>query len=323
MCQFGCPYARDPADARAGTGGPADGSCFTNLLDGSTISRAGGTIPDEFIAKIRNDAGSISMANTGKENSGGSQIFMNVNDNNFLNWYTPGESKHTVFGKCVDEESFNVMVAISQVPTQNDRPVTPVKVTDVQVGLPSGAAASGSATASAAKPAQPSPSVPEVLASRDEPPSIGMRMLVIDLPGRPELDGRSVVIERFDVGTGIFAVRLQTADGSRGELLIAQQVNLRAPEDDAVAAAEGVSWADKESKDWKNQDIWKKQPMQAYLQSMVDPGSTLTPGPVVAETPETETPETETPEERETEEGVKGKASKTQASGGFFTNLFK
>ena len=44
---------------------------------------------------------------------------------------------------------------------------------------------------------------------------------------------------------------------------------------------------------------------------------------VVAETPETETPETETPEERETEEGVKGKASKTQASGGFFTNLFK
>merc|ERR1719238_600511 len=98
MCQFGCPNARDPADARAGSGGPADGSTFTNLADGSTISRAGGNIPDEFTAKIRNDAGTLSMANTGEANSGGSQIFMNVNDNNQLNWYTPGTSKHPVFG---------------------------------------------------------------------------------------------------------------------------------------------------------------------------------------------------------------------------------
>ena len=94
MCQFGCPQSKDPADARAGTGGPADGSSFTNLADGSTISRgAGGNIPDEFTSKIRNDAGTLSIANTGQPNSGGSQLFMNVNDNDFLNWYTPG-SKH-------------------------------------------------------------------------------------------------------------------------------------------------------------------------------------------------------------------------------------
>ena len=194
MNQFGCPQSKDPTDARAGTGGPADGSSFTNLADGSTIiSRgAGGNIPDEFTSKIRNDAGTLSMANTGQPNSGGSQLFMNVNDNDFLNWYTPGESKHPVFGKCVDAESFNVMVAISEVPTQNDRPVTPIQVTSVQVGVP---AATGSA------PTQPSPSVPE-----------------------------------------------------------------------------GVSWADKESKDWKNSDDWRQKPMQAYIQSMVDPGSTLRPG---------------------------------------------
>jgi cyclophilin family peptidyl-prolyl cis-trans isomerase len=116
VCQFGCPYARDPADVRAGSGGPADESRFTNLLDGSTISRAGGKIPDEFTAKIRNDAGTLSMANTGESNSGGSQIFMNVNDNNHLNWYTPGKSQHPVFGKCVDEESFNVMYARPSTP---------------------------------------------------------------------------------------------------------------------------------------------------------------------------------------------------------------
>ena len=157
MCQFGCPYASDPADARAGSGGPDFGSSFTNLVDGSTISRTGGNIPDEFTAKIRNDAGTLSMANTGAPNSGGSQMFMNVNDNNQLNWYTPGESKHPVFGKCVDAESFNVMVAISELPTQNDRPAAPVKVTSVQIGLPSAAAATGPATATVAEPTQPSP----------------------------------------------------------------------------------------------------------------------------------------------------------------------
>ena len=331
MCQFGCPYSKDPADERAGTGGPADGSCFTNLKDGSTVSRAGGTIPDEFTAKIRNDAGSLSMANNGEPDSGGSQIFLNVNDNNFLNWYTPGESKHTVFGKCVDEESFNVLVAISQVPTRNNRPVTPVEVTSVQVGLPSGAAAPASATASAAVPTPPIPTAPEASASRDPPPEpraaeplapsvVGMRMLLSELPGRPELSGREVVVERFDAGTGIFGVRLQRDDGARGEMVIAQQENLRpAPEGDAAgaAAAAGIGWADKESRDWKNQDIWKKQPMQAYVQSMVDPGTTLTPGaaPAAGETPQAPAAETDTP-------GEDGKTKQDDEEGGLFEKLF-
>ena len=39
------------------------------------------------------------MANTGAPNSGGSQFFMNVAHNDFLDWFGPGDSKHPVFGE--------------------------------------------------------------------------------------------------------------------------------------------------------------------------------------------------------------------------------
>ena len=60
------------------------------------------------------------------------------------------------------------MYAISEVPTQNDRPLTPVKVTSVHVGLPSGAVAAGSAAAPAATPAQPSASTPAGISWADK-----------------------------------------------------------------------------------------------------------------------------------------------------------
>eukprot|EP00967_Tisochrysis_lutea_P075347 scaffold101553_cov30-Tisochrysis_lutea.AAC.2 len=73
MCQFGCPHSKDPRSPRAGTGGPQPGSTFTTP-DGTTITRQGGNIPDEFTAEISNKPGTLSMANTGAPNSGGSQI---------------------------------------------------------------------------------------------------------------------------------------------------------------------------------------------------------------------------------------------------------
>merc|ERR1719194_236798 len=94
MDQFGCPYSKDPKSSRAGTGGPPDGT-YKNLK-------------------------------TGQPNSGGSQFFMNVVHNDFLDWFSPGESKHPVFGKCIDQASFDTMVKISKVPTSNDCPKTPV-----------------------------------------------------------------------------------------------------------------------------------------------------------------------------------------------------
>lgn len=133
MDQFGCPYSKDPKSQQSGTGGPSKGT-FKNLKSGATESRdQDGNIKDEFAAKISNKPGTLSMANTGQPNSGGSQFFMNVVHNDFLDWFSPGESKHPVFGACVDQASFDVMVKISQVPTNDDCPVTPVRMNSVTI----------------------------------------------------------------------------------------------------------------------------------------------------------------------------------------------
>ena len=129
----GCPYSKDPKSTRAGTGGPPDGT-YKNLKTGDTCTRSnGGNIKDEFAAKFSNEPGTLSMANTGQPNSGGSQFFMNVVHNDFLDWFSPGESRHPVFGKCVDKASLDIMVKISKVPTRDDCPVTPVMMKSVTI----------------------------------------------------------------------------------------------------------------------------------------------------------------------------------------------
>jgi len=106
MNQFGCPYSKDPNSRRAGTGGPDPNSTFKSC-DGTTIKRThDGGIPDEIGKeqyKITNDVGTLSMANTGRPKSGGSQFFINVNHNSFLDWFDrQSPSAHPVFGKvCV------------------------------------------------------------------------------------------------------------------------------------------------------------------------------------------------------------------------------
>jgi len=134
MNQFGCPYARDPKSPRAGTGGPADGTSF-EVLDGSgkKITRSGGgNIPDEFAAKLSNEPGTLSMANTGRPNSGGSQFFINVNNNSFLDWFdksTP--SQHPVFGRVT--EGYDVAKKISEVRTVRDSPVKPIQMKSITI----------------------------------------------------------------------------------------------------------------------------------------------------------------------------------------------
>ena len=105
MLQFGCPLSSDPQSPRAGTGGPKGGSSFE--CDGKTITRdAGGNIPDELIDKTSNEPGTLSMANTGQPNSGGSQFFVNTVHNDFLDWWRSdlSPSQHPVFGKVVSGE---------------------------------------------------------------------------------------------------------------------------------------------------------------------------------------------------------------------------
>jgi cyclophilin family peptidyl-prolyl cis-trans isomerase len=120
MVQFGCPHSRDPQSAKAGTGGPAHGC-----------------IRDEHPenAKLSNEPGTLSMANTGQPNSGGSQFFINTIHNARLDWFTPGPSKHPVFGRVI--EGMDVVRKIEKAPTDSrDRPVTPVKVVSIFMDEP-------------------------------------------------------------------------------------------------------------------------------------------------------------------------------------------
>lgn len=117
MIQFGCPHSKDPQSSRAGTGGPPHG-----------------TIQDEHPPehKLSNLPLTLSMANTGRPNSGGSQFFINTKHNDYLDWFTPGQSKHPVFGKVTQGE--DVVKKIGTAPTgAGDRPKTPIQVKTITV----------------------------------------------------------------------------------------------------------------------------------------------------------------------------------------------
>jgi peptidylprolyl isomerase len=112
-----------------------DGVIFHRVIDGFMIQGGdpegtgmggpGYNIKDEFTNHNRNDRGTIAMANAGP-NTGGSQFFINLVNNNFL------DSKHPAFGKVI--EGMDVVDAIGKVKTDaNDRPVTNVTITKAEV----------------------------------------------------------------------------------------------------------------------------------------------------------------------------------------------
>jgi peptidylprolyl isomerase len=77
-------------------------------------------IKDEFTKNNRNNRGTISMANAGPD-TGGSQFFINLVDNNFL------DAKHPVFGNVV--EGMDVVDKIGKVATgPGDRPLQNVTI---------------------------------------------------------------------------------------------------------------------------------------------------------------------------------------------------
>merc|ERR1712050_693348 len=103
-----------------------------NLKTGGEEKRFnGGNIPDEFTAKISNTPGTLSMANTGQKNSGGSQFFLNVANNSNLDWFSPGQSQHPVFGRIT--EGYDVVVKISKVKTRDDNPIEPIKMNTITI----------------------------------------------------------------------------------------------------------------------------------------------------------------------------------------------
>jgi peptidylprolyl isomerase len=112
-----------------------DGTVFHRIISGFMIQGGdptgtgcggpGYAIKDEFTRKNKNDRYTISMANAGP-NTGGSQFFINLVNNNFL------DSKHPVFGKVV--EGLDVVDALGKVKTgANDKPVKEVKIESAKV----------------------------------------------------------------------------------------------------------------------------------------------------------------------------------------------
>lgn len=117
MVQFGCPHSKDPKSPRAGTGDGPDG-----------------TIQDEHPddARLSNEPGTLSMANTGRPNSGSCQFFINTAHNDSLDFFTAGPSKHPVFGKVT--AGADVVESIGSTPTNSsDGPLEPVRMIRITV----------------------------------------------------------------------------------------------------------------------------------------------------------------------------------------------
>ncbi len=103
MIQGGDPFTKDDSKKDLwGQGGP------------------GYTFADEIHDENRNDMGTIAMANAGP-NTNGSQFFINLVDNNYL------DTKHTVFGKIVSGR--DTLMKILEIQTdERDRPIEPIVI---------------------------------------------------------------------------------------------------------------------------------------------------------------------------------------------------
>ncbi len=104
MIQGGDPLTKEADTSRWGTGGP------------------GYAIKDEFVKGdlLTNTRGTIAMANSGP-NTGGSQFFINVADNTFL------DGKHPVFGRVIS--GMDVVDKIVHVDrNERDMPLKPITI---------------------------------------------------------------------------------------------------------------------------------------------------------------------------------------------------
>ena len=118
--------------------GVYDGVIFHRVIDGFMIQGGDPTgtgfgdpkipnIQDEFthLGGNKNNRGTISMANSGK-NTGSSQFFINLADNNFL------DDKHPAFGEVV--EGMEIVDKIAKVEKDSsDRPIEEVKMIKVSL----------------------------------------------------------------------------------------------------------------------------------------------------------------------------------------------
>ncbi len=114
--------------------GTYNNTIFHRVIDGFVVQGGDPTgtgygnssipsIPDEFTDHNRNDKYTVAMANTGEPNTGSSQFFINLVNNNGL------DDIHPVFGRVI--EGTDVVEAIGKVETSgspNYLPISEVKI---------------------------------------------------------------------------------------------------------------------------------------------------------------------------------------------------
>lgn len=132
--------------------GHYDGTVFHRVIDGFMIQGGGfavdgggivekatkDPIPNEGKNGLKNQRGTIAMARTGDPNSATAQFFINVNDNQGLNYPNPDGHGYAVFGKVV--EGMEVVDKIKAVQTAT-KPLTMIvpggqKVTQPSADVP-------------------------------------------------------------------------------------------------------------------------------------------------------------------------------------------
>lgn len=129
--------------------GHYDGLIFHRVIDGFMIQgggmdsemnekRTGTPIKNEADNGLKNTTGTIAMARTSDPHSATAQFFINVRDNDFLNYSSPTPQGwgYAVFGRVI--EGMDVVNQIKGVPTgrfgyHTDVPTTPIVINSAKV----------------------------------------------------------------------------------------------------------------------------------------------------------------------------------------------
>ncbi|OGH61066.1 MAG: peptidylprolyl isomerase [Candidatus Lindowbacteria bacterium RIFCSPLOWO2_12_FULL_62_27] len=125
--------------------GHYDGTIFHRVIDNFMVQGGGyatdyskkptdAPVPIESSNGLKNARGTVAMARTNDPNSATSQFYINVVDNEFLNYVSDAEPGYTVFGRVI--EGMDVVDQIRKVPTgpgpaelSSDVPKTMVVIT--------------------------------------------------------------------------------------------------------------------------------------------------------------------------------------------------
>lgn len=124
MDQGGDPLTKDDSRASAwGTGGPGYTIKDEFYCSDGTVSYTHPATCPSGLGLKHDTPGTLSMANTGRAETGGSQFFLTAVPTAWL------DGKHAVFGHTADQASLDVALAINRAPTAaGDRPNPPIVI---------------------------------------------------------------------------------------------------------------------------------------------------------------------------------------------------